>query len=470
MMTKVPQLQLVKKYNGSDNLLILCSKLSDLKNLDINADALKLASDKLKKIGDSIQLNLFYKQCMIVYAGDKPEKMRLAGAEWARLMKKEKATKFFVQNAGVPSTVSFLEGFNSQFYEYSLKSDFKKHDIKIEHDAPSSVQAFDEFCKCWQSVYTCRDLVNKPFNHLGVEEYHKWAKETFTQENVVLKTYSKKELIAANMEGILTVNKGSFKDPGFIKVEYKPKNASNKAPIVLVGKGVVYDTGGLSLKPTAHSMDIMKCDMGGSAAVLSAMQAIIENKLPVHVVALAPLTDNRPGNDAICPGDVITYKNGKTVEILNTDAEGRLILADGLIEADTYNPELVISMATLTGSAARAIGKYAAVGMGNCSSKVKKEIGDAGNNSNDKVVDFPFWSAYGDEIKSTIADIKNIGSAEAGMITAGKFLEHFTKSPYYHIDIAGNSYIESPFKYYPLGGTGAGTMLLYTFIKNRIKQ
>lgn len=469
MMTKVPQLQLVKKYNGRDNRVIFCSKLNELKNIDINADALKLASDTLKKGGDKIHLNLFYTQYMIVYVGDKAEKMRLAGAEWAKILKTEKVNKFLFEGGDAECSIAFLEGFASQFYDYSLKSDFKRLDMKVEYTNADLQPAMDEFSICWQAIYANRDLVNMPFNKLGVAEYHRWAEETFKQENVSLTTYSKKDIIDANMEGLLTVNKGSFKDPGFIKVEYKPKNASNKAPIVFVGKGVVYDTGGLSLKPTAHSMDIMKCDMGGSASVLTAMLAIIENKLPVHVVALAPLTDNRPGNDAICPGDVITYKNGKTVEILNTDAEGRLILADGLIEADTYNPELVISMATLTGSAARAIGKYAAIGMGNCPSKVKKDITNAGETSNDRVVDFPFWSVYGEEIKSQIADIKNIGGAEAGMITAGKFLEHFTKSPYYHIDIAGNSFIESPYKYYPAGGTGAGTMLLYTFIKNRLK-
>lgn len=468
-MTKVPQLQLIKKYNGTSHLVIFCSKLSELKNLDINPDALKLASEKLKKAGDFIHLNLFYKQSMIVFAGDKAEKMRMAGLAWSKVLKKEKAIKFFAQTTSESSFKYFLEGLYSMHYDYSLKSDFKSSDLKIEYSNTEYSNGLQEFSNCWSAVYKCRDLVNMPFNHLGVAEYNQWAKDIFKQDDVNLKIYSKQDLIDANMEGVLTVNKGGFKDPGFIKVEYKPKNAQNKAPLVLVGKGVVYDTGGLSLKPTAGSMDSMKCDMGGSAAVLTAISAVIENKLPYHVVALAPLTDNRPGNDAICPGDVITYKNGKTVEILNTDAEGRLILADGLIEADTYKPEMVISVATLTGAAARAIGKYAACGMGNCPQKSKNAIIDAGNDANDKVVDFPFWSVYGDDIKSKIADIKNIGGPEAGMITAGKFLEHFTESPYYHIDIAGNGYINAPYKYYPYGGTGAGTMLLYTFIKNKIK-
>ena len=160
------------------------------------------------------------------------------------------------------------------------------------------------------------------------------------------------------MGGLLAVNKGSVDPATFTIMEWKPENARNSKPIVLVGKGIVYDTGGLSLKPTANSMDLMKCDMGGAAAVSGAIYAIAKNNLPIHVIALVPATDNRPGGDAYAPGDVITMYSGKTVEVLNTDAEGRMILADALAYAKKFKPEVVIDLATLTGAAAVAVGKF----------------------------------------------------------------------------------------------------------------
>ena len=181
------------------------------------------------------------------------------------------------------------------------------------------------------------------------------------------------------MGGILAVNKGSIQHPTFNILEYKPSKAVNKKPIILVGKGVMYDTGGLSLKPTPNSMDMMKSDMGGSAAVVGAFCAVAGQKLPLHIIGLIPATDNRPGLDAVAPGDVITMYSGKTVEVLNTDAEGRLVLADALHYAKQYKPEFVIDLATLTGAAARAIGQQGVACMGNASEELKNELKASGN-------------------------------------------------------------------------------------------
>jgi hypothetical protein len=189
---------------------------------------------------------------------------------------------------------------------------------------------------------------------------------------------NKKQIEALKMGGLLGVNKGSIDPPTFTIMEYKPKNAKNKKPIVLVGKGVVFDTGGLSLKPTPGSMDEMKCDMAGGAAVVGAIYAIAANKLPVHVVALVPATDNRPGGNAVCPQDVLTISDGTTVEVLNTDAEGRLILADALVYAKKYKPELVIDLATLTGAAVRSIGTYASAVMATADQQVVNNLMDSG--------------------------------------------------------------------------------------------
>ncbi len=213
-------------------------------------------------------------------------------------------------------------------------------------------------------------------------------------------------------------------------------------------------------------MDTMKCDMGGAAAVLGTMYAIASAKLKVHVVGLVPATDNRPDGKAYVPGDIITISDGTTIEVLNTDAEGRLILADALVYAQQYKPELVIDLATLTGAAAVAIGKYGTVMMGTASEEQKSALKTSGNNTYERLVEFPFWDEFADLLKSEIADMKNIGGPIAGSITAGKFLQHFTNYPYIHLDIAGPAFIDSKEGYLTKGGTGVGVRLLFDFLKN----
>ena len=253
-------------------------------------------------------------------------------------------------------------------------------------------------------------------------------------------------------------------------MEWKPENAVNGKPIVLVGKGVVYDTGGLSLKPTKGSMDSMKADMGGAAAVIGTIAAVAKNKLPLHVVALVPATENRPDGLAYAPGDVIKMMSGLTVEVLNTDAEGRMILADALHYAKRYEPELVVDAATLTGAAAIAIGRQGVVAMGNAEQNEIEELKVSGDTVFERIAQFPFWDDYSELLKSDIADCKNIGGREAGAITAGKFLEEFTDYPYIHLDIAGPAFIDSPSYYRGKGGTGVGVRLLYNFIKNKASK
>ena len=242
-----------------------------------------------------------------------------------------------------------------------------------------------------------------------------------------VETFNEKKIESLKMGGLLAVNKGSIEPPTFNILEYKPAKAKNKKPIVLVGKGVVYDTGGLSLKPTANSMDFMKCDMGGSAAVVGAIAASAKANLPLHIIALVPAVENRPGGNAYAPGDVITMFDGSTVEVLNTDAEGRLILADALTYAQKYNPELVIDMATLTGAAARAIGGQGVVTMGTADQATHDELKEAGFRTYERIAQFPFWDEYAESLKSAIADRKNLGGADAGMIYCRKILGAFHK-------------------------------------------
>jgi leucyl aminopeptidase len=220
-------------------------------------------------------------------------------------------------------------------------------------------------------------------------------------------------------------------------------------------------------------MDMMKCDMGGAATVIGAIAALAKAKSMAYVIGLIPAVENRPGGEAYVPGDIITMMDGTTVEVLNTDAEGRLILADALHYAKRYNPSMVIDVATLTGSAARSVGKYGIVAMGNINNDYMLKLSDIGNQVGERVAWQPFWSDYATELKSFVADIKNIGSAEAGHITAGKFLEHFTDYPWFHLDIAGSAFLKSSFLYHPEGGTGIGVRLLFQFFDtdlNRLRR
>ncbi|MDC1069034.1 M17 family metallopeptidase, partial [Candidatus Kapabacteria bacterium] len=252
----------------------------------------------------------------------------------------------------------------------------------------------------------------------------------------------------------------------FSIMEYKPKNAKNSKPIVFVGKGVVYDTGGLSLKPTANSMDFMKSDMGGSALVAGLTLAIAKAKLPYHIITLVPSTDNRPSGNAYAPGDVIKMYSGLTVEVLNTDAEGRMILADALHWAKRYKPEIVIDAATLTGAASRAFGANGLVAMGNVDDSIINNLKTSGFKTHERVCEMPFWDDYAEQLKSNIADMKNIGGPEGGSITAGKFLEKFTDYPYLHLDIAGPTFNHKKDSYRGLGATGFGIRLLFDFLKS----
>ena len=207
----------------------------------------------------------------------------------------------------------------------------------------------------------------------------------------------------------------------------------------------------------------MKSDMAGSAAVACSLYALAKNKVPVHVIALVPATDNKLAGDAYTPGDVITMMSGQTVEVLNTDAEGRLILADALHFAKRYKPELVLDFATLTGAAAVAIGPYGIVCMGNANEKIKKQLSESGEFVYERLAEFPFWDEYDELIKSDIADMKNIGGPAGGAITAGKFLERYVDFPWMHFDIAGPSYLHASSSYRGKGGTGVGVRLIVRF-------
>lgn len=317
-----------------------------------------------------------------------------------------------------------------------------------------------------EATLKARDLVNEPVNFLNAIDLANAFKIMGKQAGFTVEVFGKAKIQQLKMGGLLAVNQGSVDAPTFSVMEYKPKNAKNKKPYVLVGKGVVYDTGGLSLKPTANSMDLMKCDMAGGAAVGCTMFAIAKAKLNVHVIALVPATDNRPGFNAFAPGDIITMMDGSTVEMLNSDAEGRMILADALHYAKRYKPELTIELSTLTGAAAAAVGQYGIVSMGTATDEQKAKLTVSGLRMHERLAEFPFWDEYDELLKSDIADQKNLGGPYGGAITAGKFLAKFTDYPFMHFDIAGPAFVTAKDSYRGKGGTGYGVRLLFDFFSN----
>jgi leucyl aminopeptidase len=268
------------------------------------------------------------------------------------------------------------------------------------------------------------------------------------------------------MEALLAVAAGSDEEPRFIILEYS--GAADARPLVLVGKGVTFDAGGLSLK-TAQSMESMKHDMSGAAAVLGSLQAIAQLGLPAHVVGIIPAVENLPSGHALRPGDVIKSRSGKMIEVLNTDAEGRLILADALSYAARYEPDAMVDIATLTGACVVALG-HEATGLMASDQGLAGELQAAADRAGERVWPLPLWEEYRELIKSEIADIKNTGGRAAGTITAAMFLREFAGSvPWAHLDIAGTAWAEKAGPYQPVGPTGVGVRLFTEWVRGRAR-
>ena len=417
---------------------------------------------------DLITLNNLESITFLVKGNSDAEKMRNLGAKVRNQMPREVKTVAVIGESDLSS--NFTEGLllsNYQFLKYFKE---KKNMLNALEEVIVSKEVSDEDCEELKNIYAAvswaRTMVNEPVSFLTAEQLAEEIANLSDDASISVKVLEKTQIESLKMGGLLAVNQGSIDPPTFTIVEYKPENAQNEKPIVLVGKGVVYDTGGLSLKPTPNSMDIMKSDMGGAACVAGAIYLAALQELPLHIIALVPATDNRPGLNAYAPGDVVTMFDGTTVEVLNTDAEGRMILADALAYSNKFDPELVIDAATLTGAAHRAVGQHATCIMGNADDKYFTNLENAGNYCYERTVKFPFWEEYGEEMKSPIADLKNLGGPTAGMITAGKFLEHFVKAPYIHMDIAGPAWLDKSNTYRTRGGSGVGVRLLYHFLKN----
>lgn len=435
----------------------------------------KLSPTELVSINQYDFQLMFIKSEAITDLNQQLEAVRKKGNELFGWAKKLKSKEIGIVNLAWDNdfVAAFIEGFALSAYKFDKYLPQEKDEVKVLSIAVWSEQTKSKQLKDLQNtikyVFMARDLVNEPQNVLNATNLAAHFKNNAKQLGIKVDVWNKSKIEAMKMGGLLAVNKGSVQPPSFTIMEYKPKNAINEQPIVLVGKGVVYDTGGLSLKPTPGSMDSMKCDMAGAATVGCAVLLAAENELPLYIVALIPATDNRPSLEAYAPGDVITMMSGKTVEVLNTDAEGRLILADALHYAKKYNPKLVFDFATLTGAAVVAIGAMASVIMGTADNATFEALDQAAGYTHERLARFPFWDDYKELLKSDIADMKNIGGRYAGAITAGKFLEYYTDYPWVHFDIAGTAWLDAPESYRGKNGTGVGVRLLNQFFQQYIK-
>jgi leucyl aminopeptidase len=458
-------------------LVILGKKNSDLKSFGLSASASAAIKKGIADERKSIVTCNGEQTVFMVLKGEKElpakliEGIRKSGASLIPVFNDYKFKNVSLVDADKKDEhlLALAEGIalgNYQFLNYKVSNKEKEVNALQQLDLVSKTlkdTVVNRLQIIIDATSTARDLVNEPANVLDAvtlaKEFQRLGKEAGFKVDV----FNKTKIEALKMGGLIAVNKGSDIPPTFTVMEYKPARSRNKKPVVLVGKGVVYDTGGYNIK-VGNGMETMKCDMAGAAAVATTMWAIAKAKLPVHVIALVPATDNRINGSAYAAGDVIKMYNGLTVEVLNTDAEGRMILADALAYGEQFNPELVMEFSTLTGAAVAAIGQYGIVCMGTADERTKAKMKVSGYNVHERLAEMPFWDEYDELIKSDVAEIKNIGGPYAGSITAGKFLAHFVKSPMMHFDIAGPAFIAAKDAYRTKGGTGVGVRFLFDFL------
>jgi leucyl aminopeptidase len=397
------------------------------------------------------------------------ETLRQAGGKAASHLRtlgiKDAALPSFLVSRLNLSPVLFLEGALLGLYTYArYRVEEEKKELKrITLLAPPSKGLSSE--ADWaritaSSVRFARDLINTPANDMTPSHLAE-AALSLGKQNVRVKVLERKDAQRLGMGSYLSVAKGSHEPPKFIILEYK---GSAQAPLVLVGKSITFDSGGLSLKQ-ADGMEKMKYDMAGGAAVLGVLKAVSEARLPVHIIGILPATENLPGGSATRPGDVVRAIDGTTIEITNTDAEGRLVVADGIGYAKRFKPRAIIDIATLTGACSIALGNEAIAMMGN-NRPLLEGLKKAGDAVYERVWEMPLFEEYKEYLKSEIADIKNAAGRTGSLVASACFLGRFAGDvPWVHLDIAGTAWAEKDKPYTPKGATGVGVRLLSHFIK-----
>ncbi len=451
----------------------------------------------LKALKDSGDLKGSKKEIHVLYNGDlKTKRLVLAG-----LGKSEKVElQTFREVAGIASrklrnlkagSVTFLlpdmEGFSPEelaraIVEGAILGSYKFVELKTKEKEKfvpiSSINVFAEKDVSEairigkiiaEATNLARDLANRPSNIATPTHFVSVAKDALQGlKNVEVKALDERECEELGMGSFLSVAKGTDEPAKFLVMEYWGADRS-KAPVVVVGKGITFDTGGISLKPQSVIIG-MKGDCSGAAATIGTIKAAAELELPLNVIGLAPLTENMPSGKATKPEDVVFAMNGKSIEIINTDAEGRLILADALCYAEQYKPKWVVDLATLTGAIVIALGDQAA-GLFSKDDQLRKRLKLAGERSGERLWSMPLFDGYYNQLKSKVADMKNVGGRPAGSCTAAAFLSNFAEGfPWAHIDIAGVAWVEKPTPLCEEGMTGAGVRVMTELLLEEAKQ
>ena len=398
------------------------------------------------------------------------EKIRSTAADVVTVLRTEKCFEAEIIDTtwqNDEEVLAFMEGLylaDYHFDEFKKKKErafrFSFRSLVVSEAQVARVEALCE------EVKRARRLIDLPFSALNAAQLADAARETASKSGIKVEVWSEARLRQSGMGGLLGVNQGSIDKPSFTEMEYKPAKAVNKKPIVLVGKGIVFDAGGMNIK-TGSYMDEMKTDMAGAAVVMGVVRAVAALKLPVYVKALMPATDNRLNGNAMVCGDILNMYDGTTVEVVNTDAEGRLILADAVAYGcKNFDPELVVTVATLTGAASRALGSQGIAAMQENADRYTESLLQAGARTHERLCFFPMWKEYEKELASKVADLKNCGSGSAGMITAAKFIKHFAgECPFVHLDVAGVEYLSKRDGYRGPGATAYGLRLLVEFLR-----
>jgi leucyl aminopeptidase len=408
------------------------------------------------------------------------EKLRQASGGSSRAVKDLGLKKFSttlaqvkVKNASVYDiSKAVTEGAILSLYDFTSYRTEKREEIKrvdeiallIEKENREIKKGLDDGIKISEAVYLARDMINHPANTATPTYLSEQAKRIARKSGIKCKILNKADMERLKMGALLAVARGSDEPPKFIIIEYNG-GKKGEPPVLIAGKGLTFDSGGISIKPS-EKMEEMKHDMAGGAAAICAIKAAADLKLPVNVVSLIPATENMPSGKADKPGDVVKAMSGKTIEVISTDAEGRMILADALTYGERYKPKAVIDLATLTGAVIIALGHHATGLLGNDKDLIEA-IKKAGEKSGERVWELPLWEEYEEQNKSDIADVKNVGGRPAGTITAAAFLKKFAgKFKWAHLDIAGTVWEYNGKPYVPKGAVGVGVRLLVEYLKS----
>jgi leucyl aminopeptidase len=443
----------------------------------VKKQAAKVLNDSLELIADGDLLVAVF-QLPTKKGLNREDRIRLAASRIGDWLKSRSLTRMAVcvDQFAAKELRALCEGFLIAAYDFRKYKSEKKAEknagleavlLSSGENLKKNAAVLVESEAICRQINVCRDLVNEPGSHLDPQDFTEFARKAAKEFGLTIKVRDEKKLQSDGYMGLWTVGKGSDRPPRMVTLGYDggkakatPKRGTGAPHFVMVGKGVTFDTGGISIKPS-QGMWEMKCDMAGAATVLGALCAISVLKLPIKVSAVLCLAENRPGNAAVLPGDIFTAKNGKTIMVDNTDAEGRLILTDGLAEAGSLGATHIVDLATLTGAIVRAIGPSIA-GMFSNDPGFTQTMFKAADNAGEKFCILPLEEEYREYLDDPVADMKNVGKQEAGAITAALFLQEFVpaKTAWSHWDIAGTAFTTAPWKYYKPGGTGWGVKSL----------